>query len=329
MKYDVICFGSATMDIFIETQSERVVEFYEGGNSKSYIAYRSGNKALIHEFHMDIGGGGTNVAACFSLMGLRTAYCGCLSEDRQGEEILSDLTKRNIDFLGHRTQAASDLSVILDSKKLHDRAILNHKGASTRLSFDKLNKGSLSSTWFYFSSLIDKSYETMLMLMRYAREKNIAVAFNPSIYQANKGFDNLREAILASQLIIMNKQEAQQIVSGDEITSLCRSLRSKGAEIVIITDADKGASLLYADTIYTSKPKQVNVVETTGAGDCFASSFLSGLIMGLSPEKSFQLAFINVESLILQVGAKQGLLSKEEALTRLSNDTREVIKKPI
>ena len=51
--------------------------------------------------------------------------------------------------------------------------------------------------------------------------------------------------------------------------------------------------------------------------------------MGLSPEKSFQLAFINVESLILQVGAKQGLLSKEEALTRLSNDTREVIKKPI
>jgi len=48
----------------------------------------------------------------------------------------------------------------------------------------------------------------------------------------------------------------------------------------------------------------VNVVETTGAGDAFASGFVTGIILGKDISYSMKLGMINAESLITGLGAK-------------------------
>ncbi len=331
MTFDVVTFGSATIDIFVETERERGLTLHTSEGEENLIAYPTGEKLLIKEPHIDVGGGGTNTATAFHRLGLNTGYCGCLGRDEHAENILHWLSHEGIPFLGTRTSASTNMSVVLDSTRLSDRTILAYKGSSDELEFDEIDREALYATWWYFPSLVGKSYRTMLRLMRYARENNIAVAFNPSIYQAQHGFDALREPLTLSQVVVMNKEEAEALVgTSDSREELCRRLRQNGCEIVLITDGSRGATVLYANTLYSARPREDNkVVETTGAGDCFASSFVAGLIKGLSCEQSLRLALINAESLISQMGPKNGLLDFETAMRLVSEDSREVVKNNI
>lgn len=328
---DVVSFGSATIDIFVETERERGLTLHTQQGEENLIAYPTGEKLLIKEPHIDVGGGGTNTSAAFSRLGLTTGYCGCLGEDEHAETILSWLEHERVDFLGCRTCVSTNMSIVLDSTRLHDRTILAYKGSSDELTVEALDLSLLHATWWYFPSLVGKSYQAMLDLMQYARSNDIAVAFNPSIYQAQHGFDALREPLTTSQVVVMNKEEAEALIG--EIASredLCRRLREHGCEVILITDASQGATLLYADTLYSAAPRSdVEVVETTGAGDCFASSFVAGLIKGLSAEESLRLAFINSESLISHIGPKNGLLTFDRAQELLAQDSREVAKNNI
>jgi sugar/nucleoside kinase (ribokinase family) len=76
MKYDVITFGSATVDIFIEPRQERIVELETEDGIENLVAYPSGGKILIERPHIEIGGGGTNAAATFARLGMRVAFGG-------------------------------------------------------------------------------------------------------------------------------------------------------------------------------------------------------------------------------------------------------------
>ncbi len=329
--FDVVTFGSATIDLFVETERERGLTLHTSQGEEKLIAYPTGEKILIKEPHIDIGGGGTNTATAFRRFGLRTAYCGCLGEDEHGNNVVDWLGHEGIDFVGTRTHVSTNMSIVLDSTRLADRTILVYKGSSDELSFADLDLASVRATWWYFPSMVGKSFWTMIELMRYARAHDIALAFNPSIYQAQLGFDALKEPLTSAQVVIMNKEEAEALVGkSDSCAELCRRLRQSGCEIVLITDGSRGATLLYADTLYSAAPRtDVTVVETTGAGDCFASSFLAGLIQGLSAEESLRLAFVNAESLISHIGPKNGLLSFDEARLLVESDTREVVKNNI
>ena len=327
MNFDVVTFGSATIDIFAETSDSDVTHLCIDDRCEDVLAYHAGDKVLLEGVHVDIGGGGTNTAACLNKLGLRVAYAGCLGEDDHGREILGWLEQEKISFVGARSQLATNTSIILDSKKLADRTILTYKGASDDLRLEQLDVDALAATWWYFPSMLRESYQTMLALMREANARGVAVAFNPSSYQTQKGLELLREPLTRSQLFVLNREEAQMLVGvAANRAELCRRLRAAGGEIVLITEGSHGASLLYAETIYHVPSRARSVVETTGAGDCFASSFLGGLARGLSVVDALRLACVNVESLIGRVGAKAGLLSFDEL--RSFVDDRPVVEEP-
>jgi sugar/nucleoside kinase (ribokinase family) len=65
----------------------------------------------------------------------------------------------------------------------------------------------------------------------------------------------------------------------------------------------------------------IKVMETTGAGDSFSSSFLVGFIKTRDIEFSLKLAIINSHSVLKYKGAKNKLLTYEAALQNLSSSS--------
>ncbi len=322
--FDIVTFGSATVDIHVQTRESDVSELCSDNHCEPVLAYKPGDKVLLDAVHTEIGGGGTNTAACLKRLGRTVGYCGAVGEDAHGEDIISWLAENDISFLGTRVSQPSNLSIILDSLKLQDRTILAYKGSSDSLRFSELHIDRLRATWWYFSSLLGEAHKTMLSLMRYARTEGIAIAFNPSSYQVSLGREHLQEAIQLSQFFICNKEEAETLVGPGTVFELARRIRSYGGEIVVVTDGSNGAVMLYANTLYHVPSCAKNIVETTGAGDCFSSTILYGLMKGYSPADSLVLAAINAEHMITIVGAKNGLLTEEELSKKHSLDTRKV-----
>ena len=277
--------------------------------------------------------------------------------DENGRKVLEELAKFHVRFIGTKDKKhMTNYSIILDSRA-KDRTILAYKGASDHFGLKDISKkqldAKLDAKWLYFSSLTGKSFWTAERLAEYVKggdcrknragkdagkSSNIKIAFNPSSYQAKMGAKFLRRMLSCTDVLILNSEEAA-LVAGihktDEnknagaIRILAEKLRSLGPKIVVITDGSKGAYCSDGIHFYFAKTTDVKAVETTGAGDCFASSFITGLIRKKDIEFALKLATANAESCIRHFGAKNGLLTWGSAIRRMKKDRIKAIKQKI
>lgn len=318
--YNIITIGSATVDVFVKTASDELIDIKTSTSEEVFTCYPLGSKILIKDLQFMTGGGGTNTAVSFARLGLKTAYLGNLGGDANGKGVVDELKKEKIDFIGTIGKQQTNYSVILDSIG-HDRTILVYRDASEYLDFAKLNKGRLKAKWFYFSSMTGKSFGAAAKLMEYASKNRIKVAYNPSTYQVKDGAKNLKPLLSRTDVLIFNNEEAA-ILTGmrkeSDIELLLEAVRKLGPKIVVITDGPKGAYCSDGMNIYSITPRKIKIVETTGAGDAFASSFIAGLAKGNDIEFSMRLALANAESVIQHYGAKNKLLKWSEAMKEMN-----------
>lgn len=325
---DVITLGSAVYDIFVYTEPSdtEIIRLKHPKEKREHIAYPTGAKILIDAACFDIGGGATNTATTFSRLGFKTGTLCKIGNDFYGEQILNCLKKEKVSFLGTRGTEHTDFSIILDSKG-HDRTILAYKGCSNMLRYAELKSGKIKSKWLYISSLVGESFKAAEKLAARAKSSGTKIAFNPSTYLASHGYNYLKKMLKNTDALILNREEAAMI-AGNPITSqkgwsneerLLRALFHMGPEYTVITDGAKGAYALREGAFYKAKAhKNTKIVETTGAGDAFASSFIAGLMKNKGIEYSLQMGIANAESVISHFGAHNKLLNWKEMQTAIS-----------
>ena len=312
--YDVITIGSGTLDVFVDTDSEILKK---KGSNEELMAYPLGSKLLIEKLNFEVGGGGTNTAVSFARFGLKTGWLGSIGKCENSKNILEILHKEGIDFLGRIGDGVVGYSVILDSRG-HDRTILTFKGENNNLDIKDINLNSLKTKWFYFCSMVGKSFDTQKKLAKYAHDNKIRLAFNPSSYQAKLGAKKLSPILKYTNLLVLNLEEAQLLVGAcSDVKELISKLHQTGPHIVIVTNGPKGAYCSDMATIFKVNAQKVKIKETTGAGDAFASSFLGAFIKTDDNIKaSLKIALVNAQSVIQNYGAKNILLSWGNAIKR-------------
>lgn len=294
MKFDIVSFGSAVIDVFVLTDISE---------EKNFISYPVGGKILIKDLKFDIGGGGTNTAVAFSRFGFKTGCICKLGNDENGRKIYELLKKEKVSFLGKSVQGElTGYSVILDSKG-GDRTILTYKGVNDKIKLgDILN---FKTKWLYFSSLLGTSFETQKKLAGIMKRRGTKIAFNPSSYLIKN--ENLVPMLKITDILVLNKEEAEML-AGKKEKDLLKALHNMTGGIVVITDKDKLISCYDGKEKYFLKPHKIKVVERTGAGDAFASGFVAGRMVGKGINECLKLGLRESESVIKYFGAKNNLL---------------------
>ncbi len=327
--HDVICVGSSTVDAFAKTKHSELIKIFKEEGETDLLAYPTGAKILVDEIDFTTGGGGTNVAVSLSRLGLKSSYLGCMGKGSNSEMVLSKLKEEHVDTsLVVRKKGETGYSIILDSLE-HDRTILAYKGVNNDLFYRDINKKLLKTKWFYFSAMMGKAFKTLESLAAFAQKNSIKIAFNPSSYLAEKGTQYLRKILSMTEILVLNKEEAELIVGADSMAYLGRKLHSLGPNYVVITDGKKGAYCFYDDVLYFAHTNHVPPLETTGAGDAFASSFLAGMILKDDVSFAMRLATTNAESVISYHGAKNKLLTLKEARAILRKLPVKISKKKV
>lgn len=298
MKFDVVSFGSAVLDVFVHTDiSEKA----------GFMNYPIGEKILINDLKFDVGGAATNTSVAFSRLGLKA---GCICEfgkDENGKKILDLLKKEKVEFLGQVVDGElTGYSVILDSKG-GERTILTYKGANDEVEMLDIKK--FSTKWLYFSSLLGLSLHTQKRLAEALKKKGVKLAFNPSSYLIKNV--EIKSLLKLTDILILNKEEGEMLVKKENCKEkdLLKALHSLTKGIVVITDKDKLISCYDGSKKYSLVPhKNIKVVERTGAGDAFASGFVAGRIVGMPIQKCLELGLKESESVIQYFGAKNNLI---------------------
>lgn len=309
--YDIITMGSALFDVFVDTGLKEIKK-----GRRRLIAYPSGDKITVNNIKLSIGGGGTNTAVGFSRLGLNTAYLGKIGNGDFSKKIIDSLKKENVDFLGTKDNAVCGLSIILDSYE-HNRTILTYKGPNDKLKYKEINLKKLKTKWLYLASAKGETLKTQEKLCSFAKKNKIKIAFNPSEYVARLGTENLKKILINTDVLILNRREAELLTRKKFLKGIFKKIKSYGIETICITNGKKPVFCYHKNQIYRLNPPISKVVEATGAGDAFASGFITGLIKKEDIGFALKLGLVNAQSVIQHFGAKNKLLTWKEAVKKI------------
>ncbi len=300
--FDVLTFGSATIDIFLESP-----EF----GKELKLSYDS--KVEVEQKLVSCGGGGTNVAVGLSRLGLKTAAVARLGQDQFTPLIKEELIKEGVGtrFLCIKPGDKTDSSTILVNKK-GKKVILVSRGP-TRLEVQDINWNQLSAKYFHLASL-EGNLKLALKLINHVNNHDIKVSWNPGSRELAQR-DKLITLLNKINILILNQGEIEKLMGLKMINpSFWPEIYKLPVPLLTITQGQKGCFLVFpSQSEKTHLPAfKTKVVETTGAGDAFASGLIAGLLNQEMPKQATLWGLANGASVVSCFGAKTGLLTKKK-----------------
>lgn len=315
--YDIITFGSATWDIFIKPKKITIVQNKKEFLTGKGVCFNMGSKIDVEEMHFSSGGGGTNTAATFAKQGFNVAYCGTLGKDIGGQEIINELGKLGIstELVFKTNLKSTNHSIILSTLSVNqDRTVLAYRGASEILEEKDIPWDKLKTKWLYLAPLSGPLSKLFKPLVNFAKKNNVKIAANPGNSQLFLPEKKLRKIVAKLDILILNQEEASVLtkIPYSKEKQIFKKIDEFCPGIAIMTKGPSGVVVSDGKNIWEAKPLlNLKVADRTGAGDSFASGFVSGYIQSKGDiEYAIQLGIANSTSCLTKWGAKNGLLKK-------------------
>lgn len=283
-----------------------------------------GAKLGISEAYFTSGGNATNVAVTIARQGLNSRYLWVLgSEDPVSRTVLDELDNESVDtrFVQQQKDIKAGFSTVLLATT-GERTILSYAGTIPRTKDILANLDVFEGVnWVYPSSLGD--YDTLDRVVKEAKKRGSKVMFNPATSELSD-IKRLKAVLHDVDVLCMNKEEMQLIVEGNTTETLVRHALNY-CPVVIVSDGPNGVCASDGKTIVTAGMyEDVPVYDRTGAGDAFASGFLSQWAQGASLRDAIVFASANSTSVVTQIGAKPGILHENAQLHDMPLKEKEI-----
>ncbi|MCX8016073.1 MAG: carbohydrate kinase family protein [Patescibacteria group bacterium] len=324
--YDIISIGSATRDGFFEGIPFVVVKDKRFRVGKG-IALPYGGKVKVPKITFTTGGGGTNTAVTFARQGLKTACIFRVGKDVSGEEIIRNLQREKVDTLyvqiDKNTPTAYSVIFLTETG---ERTILSYKGAGENISEKEIPWNKLKTRWLYLNSL-GGNLNLLKKSLWFAQKNNIFVAANPG----GGELENLKkhkELLKYFDIFIVNQEEASYLtdIPYQKENLVFQKLDELIQGLVVMTKGPDGVSVSNGKTLWQAGTyPEKRIVDRTGAGDAFASGFVSVFAKEKIKKAGFRSIFqdekikeaikvgsANGTSVVEYVGAKTGILYKKD-----------------
>jgi len=304
----ILSIGAAVQDVFLSHS----VEFKPVSDIPAHELFLKldlGSKADVNNIDFSTGGGATNASVTFARQGLHALFMGTIGGDPAGSAVLDDLDKEGVDttHISYSDKYKTGYSLLLLAPS-GERTILTYRGASTHYELKNFNVDAAEADWIYLSSLAG-NIELLDKILHQAKKKGIKVFLNPGKGEL-KNLSELKSLLEDVDVLLVNKEEAQQIVDGHSLEELTRRLNNY-VPVVIVSDGPNGVVASDKKTVVRAGMyEDVKVIDRTGAGDAFGSGFLSYWAQGKSLKDSIVFASANSTSVVTKIGAKAGILQK-------------------
>jgi len=310
---DFIAIGDTVVDEFIRLKEGEAEVTCDDKDENCTISMKWGDK-IPYDFVVSVPGVGNaaNAAVAAARLGLSTGFISNVGADKYGEDVIATLARENID--------TSTIAINQGIPTNHhyvlwygaERTILIRHEAYPYI----IPEGFVAPKWIYLSSAGEQSAafhgELATWLMEHPLTK---LAFQPGTFQIKMGKEMLAPLYAATEIIACNKEEAERILEVGETDSkeLLEKMRALGPKIAIITDgvngayASDGTDVLKISMYPDAKPP----IDRTGAGDATTSTIVVALALGKTLRAALAWGPVNSMSVVQEVGAQKGLLTRE------------------
>ena len=311
---ELLSIGDATFDVFlVPSESEALCTI---DDKKCLICFKYGEKIPVKTIEYSVGGNAANNAVGAARLGIKVGVVLTLGGDSIGNQIAEKLEKEgvNMDNVVQQPVVGSNFS-----------SIINYSGERTIFTYNAPKSYEFPvklpvTPWVYLTSMGDSFQPFYNHFLDFVNKNpDIKIAFNPGSRQVRAGTDVLRPVLEKTNVIYVNRQEAETLTgmkdSHGNDKDLLKALSAIGPKISIITDGANGSFVYDGSKFLKAGVLPVDPFERTGAGDAFGSGCISALIKGKSFEEALLWGTVNSASVIGYIGSQKGLLKEHEMPT--------------
>jgi len=270
--YPVLVVGDANVDLVL--RGDVVPRFGQA-------------EQLLDGAELVLGGSASIVASGLARLGVPTWLAAVVGDDEFGRFTRSALGKSGVELEAVRIDPINPtgISVILSAPD--DRAILTLAGTIPTLTRDDVLAALETSgaRWVHFASpfLMPGFTAGLPELLAEIRERGIGVSLDTN-WDPTENWSGLDTVLPLVDVLLPNRTELEAIARVLGVTQ--DGLVELGPRVVVKDGADGGWSLEAGGSVLRAPGIQLDVVDTTGAGDSFDAGYLAALAHGVDTEET-------------------------------------------
>lgn len=254
------------------------------GMSGNSLFYEKLDNIFIN-VHKEVGGKGYNQAIACIRNGIKVSYLSAVGRDKTGIELEDFMKKEGIDTFFKKKDNPTLEAKIYVEKDGSNVVTYNKEIAATLsrldvISFEEEIKRSDAILLQY-----EYPKEVIKEAIKLAKKHKKIIMINPAPMIYND-FDLIKDA----DIITPNEEEAYKLFLGNDgdFNLLLEKEKASGIKCIINTLGAKGLCVLKDGNIKYYQPIEVNVIDTTGAGDTFNGVFIANILKGLSFDEAIE-----------------------------------------
>lgn len=314
-EYDVYGVGNALVDM----------EFEVSDDTLNALKVDKGLMTLIDEDRHDAlmkslsgkqgnrgsGGSAANTVIACAQLGGKTFYSCKVANDETGTFYMNDLADCGVDSnltMDNREPGLTGKCIVMITPDAQ-RSMNSFLGITTGLSIRELDIDAIKNAKIAYIEgyLVPEAgaRNAAIEARKVATAAGVKTALTLSDINMVKFFkDGLLDIAEGGvDMMFSNEDEAREMFGADSIEGCVQGMKSLAKQFAI-TRGSEGATLYDGKNVIDIEAVKVKPVDTNGAGDMYAGTFLYGMTHGYSFEQCGDLASTAAAKLITQFGAR-------------------------
>lgn len=298
-RYDLLAYGDPNVDYVFDTVRVPLAD----------------EKVLGRNLGIFPGGTVANVACAASRLGARVVSYGRVGHDADGEMLLRDNEAFGVanDYLTlapHRTAAAM---IMIDASG--EKALVYAPMPMEPLQKDRLQTALADSRLVYAMPYDIDEFSRISTL---ARQSGTDVVIDIEAAVAPNA-ERLNALLACSDIVFMNEGGFRATMDQPITPQTLRPLLEKGPRIIVVTMGAKGAIAVGHNAVASQDAFTTDVIDTTGAGDCFNGAFLAAALANRPIRDCLTFASAAASLAVSAIGARSAIPHLGEVFSKIGS----------
>ena len=223
------------------------------------------------------GGSAANTIHGLAHLGLNTAFIGKIGNDELGKFFRKDMQVNKIKTILYNSITDTGRAVALVSPD-SERTFATYLGASVELTSDDLTSDIFNGyDLFYVEGYLVQNRELIDKALRLAKTSGLAVCLDLASYNIVKDNAEFLSELLGKyvDIVFANEEEVKALTGlpPDEAVEILADI----CDIAVVKKGAEGSVVMRGNEKVNIDAVKSNPIDTTGAGDLYASGFIYGL----------------------------------------------------
>lgn len=287
-----------------------------------------GKSTWVDSIEQQLGGNGANTSFTLARLGVPVRLLSAVGQDAFADRVLAILQSEGVETKWIERSALPTPATVVLVRPDGVRALLHQPGAS-RLAFNlpvelgpELTAG---CSHFHLANVfaLQNLQPHAPDLLRRARQQGLGTSVDTGWDAQDRWMSMLGNCLPHTGLLFVNEDEARELTGRDDPRASARTLREAGARAVVVKLGAQGCLVSAGSEEFHEPAFQVPVMDTTGAGDCFAGGFLAARQRGSDLREAARFANAVGALSVQALGGVTGLLSYDRTLAWVSSISAE------